>query len=158
MGSGLRNIGLEDAIIRIIVGFVFIFLGAEYSSWVYYSLAVILVTTAIVGFCPFYVLFNINTNKRTRVAKISKDEIKKAVEGKIEIKKAQKNKNVEEKKEKTNKSSSENTKGKSKKLKTKKVSSKSSKIKNNSKKIKKESKKSSTEKKSKDNKKKWNKK
>jgi len=62
------NEGKTDRIIRVIVGIVLLALGlfgvvGGWLMWAAYIVGAILVITGIVGFCPLYAIFKINTNK-----------------------------------------------------------------------------------------------
>jgi hypothetical protein len=56
----VRNVGNLDRIIRIILGVVIFVLGIAAQSWLA-LLAVIPLGTALVGWCPLYRLFGMNT-------------------------------------------------------------------------------------------------
>jgi hypothetical protein len=56
------NIGKTDKNIRLVVGLVIIVVGIVVGSW-WGLIGLIPVVTALVGFCPLYVPFKINTNK-----------------------------------------------------------------------------------------------
>ncbi len=59
----LKNVGAVDRMIRLIVGIVLVvlvFVGPK-TNWGWIGL--IFIITAIVGFCPLYLPFKINTNK-----------------------------------------------------------------------------------------------
>jgi len=56
------NIGKTDKIIRLVVGLVIIGGGIAVGSW-WGLIGLIPIVTALVGFCPLYVPFKINTNK-----------------------------------------------------------------------------------------------
>jgi len=56
------NIGKTDKNIRLVVGLVIICVGIVVGSW-WGLIGLIPVVTALVGFCPLYVPFKINTNK-----------------------------------------------------------------------------------------------
>jgi fatty acid desaturase len=63
------NEGPVDRIIRVIVGIALIALGllgvaTGVWMWVAYILGAILLLTGIVGFCPLYTLFKLNTAKK----------------------------------------------------------------------------------------------
>ncbi len=56
------NVGKTDKIIRIVVGLVIVAYGIFAESW-WGLIGLIPIVTALVGFCPLYVPFKINTNK-----------------------------------------------------------------------------------------------
>ncbi len=61
------NVGVIDRIIRIVLGIIFIILGFSTSGTlaiIFDVIGVILLLTAIIGFCILYVPFGINTCKR----------------------------------------------------------------------------------------------
>jgi hypothetical protein len=54
------NVGKTDRIIRLIAGLLIALLGVIFSSW--WGLAgIVLMTTGLFSFCPFYLPLNINT-------------------------------------------------------------------------------------------------
>ncbi len=55
-----RNIGKNDKIIRWVLAIIFAYLGYVYNAW-WYLLTLILVFTAVSGFCLAYALMGINT-------------------------------------------------------------------------------------------------
>ncbi len=121
MGNN-KNIGKKDLVIRIILAIIMLLLSLLFKpyNWLFYSLSIILLITVIVGFCPFYALFNINTNKKRK--KITKEELKKAINA--TAKKSAKNKK-EVKKSKSSKGNKKKTsKSTTKKSTTKKTSNK----------------------------------
>jgi len=61
------NVGGVDRIIRIVLGIIFIILGFSTTgtlALIFDIIGVILLLTAIIGFCILYVPFGINTCKR----------------------------------------------------------------------------------------------
>jgi uncharacterized membrane protein len=63
------NEGPVDRIIRVIIGIALVALGllgivSGVWMWVAYVLGAILLVTGIVGFCPLYTLFKLNTAKK----------------------------------------------------------------------------------------------
>ncbi len=59
----IKNVGAVDRMIRLIVGIilvVLVFVGPK-TNWGWIGL--IFIITAVVGFCPLYLPFKINTNK-----------------------------------------------------------------------------------------------
>jgi hypothetical protein len=58
-----KNIGKIDKWIRIVIGVVVLVIGMIYKSW-WGLLGLIPIITAVVGVCPLYKLFKINTNKK----------------------------------------------------------------------------------------------
>ena len=67
-----KNIGLADQGIRIFIALVLLFAGYLYSEffgiwqWLFYIIAIILIITALTGYCCIYDLFKINTKKIKR--------------------------------------------------------------------------------------------
>jgi hypothetical protein len=66
-----RNESGLDRIIRVVVGVVFIglFAAGMISGWLGWLLLVIgaiLLGTGIIGFCPLYAAFKLNTNKKAQ--------------------------------------------------------------------------------------------
>jgi len=64
-----RNVGSLDKVLRIVLGASFIVLGIVLKSWwaiVLGIFGVILIFTAIFGFCLLYVPFKINTAKSSK--------------------------------------------------------------------------------------------
>jgi len=57
-----KNVGDLDFYIRIIAAVVIAILGVVYQSW-WGFIAIIPLATALVGFCPLWTLFGINTCK-----------------------------------------------------------------------------------------------
>lgn len=65
----MKNESTLDRNIRAIVGLVAIALGATlnlsgYWPFAFYAVGVIMLVTAIVGFCPLYAVFGISTKKK----------------------------------------------------------------------------------------------
>ncbi len=60
-----KNVGNRDRIIRYILALVFVYLGYVVSPW-FYLAAVLLIITALAGFCGIYALFGIDTCKINR--------------------------------------------------------------------------------------------
>lgn len=66
------NLGRLDRIIRIVLGIIIALIALFYSTgfglWTYVLLviALIFVVIAIIGYCPIYVPFGINTNKKKK--------------------------------------------------------------------------------------------
>jgi len=58
----IKNVGGIDFYIRIIAAVVIAILGILYQSW-WGLIAIIPLATALVGFCPLWTLFGINTCK-----------------------------------------------------------------------------------------------
>jgi hypothetical protein len=56
----VRNVGNLDRMIRILLGVVILVLGVLAQSWLA-VLAIIPLGTALVGWCPLYRLFGLNT-------------------------------------------------------------------------------------------------
>lgn len=56
------NVGLTDKIVRMLLGFGIIALGHFYLSFIK-IIGVILIITAVIGYCGIYSLFGINTCK-----------------------------------------------------------------------------------------------
>ena len=57
-----KNVGKIDKIIRYLIGIIFLVLGYKI-HWGFYILAVIVIATAIIGYCGIYQILKINTNK-----------------------------------------------------------------------------------------------
>jgi hypothetical protein len=57
-----KNIGSTDRIIRVIGGLLVIFIGIYFKSW-WGVIGVLPIITAIIGWCPAYVPFGINSCK-----------------------------------------------------------------------------------------------
>jgi len=57
-----NNVGTTDKIIRYVLAAVFIVLGLILSYWWFIG-AVIMIVTAITGWCPIYAIFGMKTNK-----------------------------------------------------------------------------------------------
>ncbi|MCB9257814.1 MAG: DUF2892 domain-containing protein [Ignavibacteriales bacterium] len=57
-----KNMGSQDKNIRLIVGAILLVIGFFSSFWLS-IIGVILIATSLMGFCPAYVPFKINTNK-----------------------------------------------------------------------------------------------
>jgi len=57
-----KNIGTVDKVVRIILAVVFAYLGYT-SNYLWYILAVILLVTALIGYCGLYKLIGVNTCK-----------------------------------------------------------------------------------------------
>jgi len=58
-----RNIGKVDRIIRVIIGIVIIILGIYFKSW-WGVLGLAVIIIAVLGYCPLYEPFKINTCKK----------------------------------------------------------------------------------------------
>ncbi len=56
MAKTNKNVGKVDMIVRIVLGLVAVYLGYKY-VWYWYLLAVYLLITGIMGYCPIYSLF-----------------------------------------------------------------------------------------------------
>lgn len=56
-----KNIGKADRIARVVVGVIFIVLGIMSSSWIVAAVGIILIATAMIGWCALYTLLKINT-------------------------------------------------------------------------------------------------
>ncbi len=57
------NVGKGEKVFRIIIGLVIGILGIVYESW-WGLLGIIPLGTALMGFCPLYSIFKINTCKK----------------------------------------------------------------------------------------------
>ncbi len=55
------NVGKVDRIIRIIIGLVLIIYGLYITNYIIAGIGLIPLITGIIGFCPFYTIFKINT-------------------------------------------------------------------------------------------------
>lgn len=60
----IRNIGFTDKLIRISIAITLIVFAMLLNIWWLLLVAVIPFLTAFIGFCPLYVPFKINTNKK----------------------------------------------------------------------------------------------
>ena len=56
----MRNVGKTDKIIRVILGFIFVWLGWTYSPWLY-AIAGILFITAAIEWCLINKILGVNT-------------------------------------------------------------------------------------------------
>lgn len=59
-----QNVGPVDRVLRVILGVVLVYAALTVSglwAWVAGGAAAIMFVTALVGFCPLYALFGINT-------------------------------------------------------------------------------------------------
>ena len=77
----VKNEGLVDRLIRIILGIIVILIAYNY-DWgvaqiILYILGAILLFTAISGYCCLYKLFGMNTNKNYEVEEEEKKSLKK---------------------------------------------------------------------------------
>lgn len=59
----LKNVGIADRIVRLVIGVVVAVIGVVFHSW-WGLLALIPFVTAAVGFCPLYAPFRISTAKK----------------------------------------------------------------------------------------------
>ena len=59
------NIGKVDRVIRIIIGIVILAVGYYFKSW-FGLIGILPILTAIFRFCPFYIPFKINTDKKNK--------------------------------------------------------------------------------------------
>jgi hypothetical protein len=62
------NIGIIDAIVRMVLGIAIGLLGYYYGSW-WALLSIVPLSTAYFGFCPLYKLFGISTCKNKAAQK-----------------------------------------------------------------------------------------
>lgn len=60
-----RNIGKLDKVGRVILGLVLVGAGLYFKSW-WGAIGVVPIATAIIGWCPAYLPFGINTMKRKK--------------------------------------------------------------------------------------------
>ncbi len=56
----MKNVGSADRAIRLILGLVIIAIGYYYQSW-WGAIGIVPIFTALVGWCPAYMPFGINT-------------------------------------------------------------------------------------------------
>jgi hypothetical protein len=56
----MKNVGSADRAIRLILGLVIIGVGYYYQSW-WGAIGIVPIFTAIIGWCPAYMPFGINT-------------------------------------------------------------------------------------------------
>lgn len=92
-----QNIGLTDKIIRILVALAAAVLGYYISPW-FYLLTVIALITVITGFCGFYSLLGITTNKPKPMQKLASPAKEQAVKVAVEKAPAAKKKKPAKKK------------------------------------------------------------
>ncbi|OGF99270.1 MAG: hypothetical protein A3F83_02350 [Candidatus Glassbacteria bacterium RIFCSPLOWO2_12_FULL_58_11] len=59
------NIGSADKAVRIVLGLAIIGAGLYFKSW-WGAIGVLPLTTAIIGYCPAYPPFGINTTKKKK--------------------------------------------------------------------------------------------
>lgn len=55
-----QNVGKIDRLFRILIGIIIIAIGAYFKSW-WGIIGVVPILIAIIGFCPLYIPFKINT-------------------------------------------------------------------------------------------------
>ncbi len=55
------NTGKVDKVIRVIIGLVLIVYGLYITNYIIAGIGLIPLITGIIGFCPFYSIFRINT-------------------------------------------------------------------------------------------------
>lgn len=58
-----KNLGGIDRSVRLVVGFVIAGAGLYYQGW-WGAIGVLLIATALMGWCPLYALLGINTCKK----------------------------------------------------------------------------------------------
>lgn len=58
-----QNVGSTDKIIRVVIAIIFAGIGYYYTLWCMYVISLIILLTAIFGYCGIYSLFGWNTNK-----------------------------------------------------------------------------------------------
>jgi len=56
----MKNVGSADRAIRLILGLVIIAIGYYYQSW-WGAIGIVPIFTALIGWCPAYMPFGINT-------------------------------------------------------------------------------------------------
>ncbi|MEJ2308905.1 MAG: DUF2892 domain-containing protein [Gammaproteobacteria bacterium] len=56
----MKNVGSADRVIRLILGLAIIGVGYYYQSW-WGAIGIVPIFTALVGWCPAYLPFGINT-------------------------------------------------------------------------------------------------
>ena len=56
----MKNVGSADRVIRLVLGLVIIGVGYFYQSW-WGAIGIVPIFTALVGWCPAYLPFGINT-------------------------------------------------------------------------------------------------
>ncbi|MEJ2316319.1 MAG: DUF2892 domain-containing protein [Gammaproteobacteria bacterium] len=56
----MKNVGSADRAIRLILGLVIIAIGYYYQSW-WGAIGIVPIFTALIGWCPAYLPFGINT-------------------------------------------------------------------------------------------------
>jgi hypothetical protein len=67
----IKNIGMKDKATRIAVAIILGIIGI-FTYWWLLLIAAIVFLTAVIGFCPLYPLFKINTNKTNKSSLNSK--------------------------------------------------------------------------------------
>ncbi|MBI1931755.1 MAG: DUF2892 domain-containing protein [Ignavibacteriales bacterium] len=60
-----KNVGGMDKNIRLVAGIILLVVGLFTSLWWLDLIGVILVGTALMNFCPFYIPLKIDTNKKS---------------------------------------------------------------------------------------------
>ena len=60
----MKNVGQTDRLFRILfgLGILAYFVIGTWSAWAY--LGILLLVTGLIGYCPLYSVFRINTNRR----------------------------------------------------------------------------------------------
>jgi len=63
-GDYMKNVGQTDRLFRILIGLgiLVFFLIGTWSAWAY--LGVLLLATGLIGYCPLYSVFRVNTNRK----------------------------------------------------------------------------------------------
>ena len=59
------NVGKIDKNIRLVIGLIVVILGLYYNSW-WGLLGIIPIATALINWCPLYVIFGIKTCKKPK--------------------------------------------------------------------------------------------
>ncbi len=72
----MKNVGKTDMNIRFIIGFILLILGLHYRNPWWFVLAVLVIFSGAMQYCPLYHLFKINTIEKK--AKSKKIVVKKA--------------------------------------------------------------------------------
>ncbi len=58
------NVGVLDRLIRVILGIALIVYGLSYNNYIIAVIGAIPLVTGVIGFCPLYLPFKINTGCR----------------------------------------------------------------------------------------------
>lgn len=56
-----KNVGKIDSILRLIAALLLVAAAVDLKIWWFGLIGIILLATALIGFCPLYIIFRINT-------------------------------------------------------------------------------------------------